>query len=261
MEFKYEFPLNDNWDVDSKSLHDTLLRFRPDGAVHDSASCEFCTTHATGQLSDDTEGGVLDVSTQEDIDKAVSAAVAPLQAELEALREFKANVESTDAVNAAREELREQIEAAEKTVAELRDQLDIVSKEAEQATAKYDEVLAWLDAEAAEAQRQAEIEALKEERTEAVKALELFTDEHIDKNSQRYAEMDEESFEAAMADWKAVKAAAEKKAMASEQENDDDKVVTSFTATRDEDGKGTQSNLRDVMRLRTQGIDPRRIRS
>lgn len=246
--------------MDSERLHDLLLRCKPEETVHDPEQCILCTTPATGQLTDHTEGGVLDVSTQEDIDKAVSAAVAPLQAEIESLRKFKAEVDATDAVEAAREESREKIEAAEALVVELQEKLDAATIEAKDSTTKYEEVLAWLDAEANEAQRKAEIEALREERTEAVKALDLFPEDYIVENSQRYAEMPEDAFEAALADWKAVKAASEKQDDKTDQD-DDEKIVTSFTATRDEDGVGPKSNLRDVMRLRQQGIDPRRIRS
>lgn len=235
-------------------MHDLLLSVKPDGAVHDATACKFC------QATDNerTEGGVLDVSiTQEDIDKAVAAAVAPLQTELEALRKFKAEAESTDAVNAAREEARAEVEAAQQALAEAQAKLDAATIEATEATAKYDNLVAWLTAEAERVEQEAQIAALREERVEAVKALKVFPDEYVEENAQRYAAMDAEAFEALMADWKAVKAT---QTSSKKEEEEELPSTTTFVATRDDDGKPKASPMREVMRLRNEGVDLRRIR-
>lgn len=242
-------------------MHDLLLSVKPDGAVHDATACDWCVSavQATDKTGTErTEGGVLDVSiTQEDIDKAVAAAVGPLQTELESLRKFKAEAESTDAVNAAREEAREAAEAAEAAVAELQGKLDAATIDATEASTKYDNLVAWLTAEAEMAEQEAQIAALREERVEAVKALDLFPDEYIEDNAQRYAEMSVETFEATMADWKAVKATKSTEETSTEKE--ELPSTTTFVATRDDDGKPKSSNL-GLMRLRNEGIDLRRIR-
>lgn len=231
-------------------MHDLLLSVKPDAAVHDATACAFCqATDGTER----TEGGVLDVSiTQEDLDKAVAAAVGPLQTELEALRQFKAEIESTDAAKAAEAA----IEMAKAEAAELQGKLDATTIEAAEANTKYENLVAWLAAEAEKAEQEAQIAALRDERVEAVKALKLFPDEYVEENSRRYAEMTPEVFEATMADWKAVKAT---KSVEGEEE-ETTTVQTAFVATRDDDGKPKTSHLRDVMRLRNEGIDPRRIR-
>ena len=234
-------------------MHDLLLSVKPDGAVHDATACKWCSSTVQATDTNRTEGGVLDVSiTQEDLDKAVAAAVGPLQTELEALRQFKAEVESTDAAKAAEAA----IEAAKAETADVQQKLDAATIEATEAKSKLDEFVAWLNAEAEQAEKEAQIAALRDERVEAVKALEVFPDEYVEENAQRYAEMTPEVFEACVADWKAVKAA---KAEASTEEEQPSK--TAFVATRDDDGKSKKSHLAEVMRLRNQGIDPRRIRA
>jgi DNA repair exonuclease SbcCD ATPase subunit len=234
-------------------MHDLLLSVRPDGAVHDATACIWCSPVQATDDSDRTEGGVLDVSiTQEDLDKAVAAAVAPLQTELEALRKFKADVESTDAAKAAEQA----IEEAKAEAAELQGKLDAATIAATEANTKYEDLLAWLAAEAEKAEQEAQIAALRDERVEAVKALKLFPEEYVEENAQRYAEMPAEIFEASVADWKAVKAA-----KATEESEDSElPKQTTFVATRDDDGKPKASHMREVMRLRHEGIDPRRIR-
>lgn len=235
-------------------MHDLLLSVKPEGAVHDSTSCAWCSATALETNGPDrTEGGVLDVSiTQEDIDKAVLAAVGPLQSELEALRKFKAEIESTDAAKAAEAA----IEAAKAEAAELQTKLDAATIEATEAKTKHDEFVAWLTAEAEKAEHEAQIAALRDERVEAVKALEVFPDTYVEENANRYAEMTPEVFEAAIADWKAIKATKS----SDEGEEQELPAKTTFVATRDDDGKAKTSHLREVMRLRNEGVDPRRIR-
>ena len=238
-------------------MHDLLLSVKPDGAVHDATACQWCTpvVQATDG-TDRTEGGVLDVSiTQEDLDKAVAAAVTPLQTELEELRKFKAEAESTDAVNAAREELRAEVEAAKVAAEELQQKLDAATIEATEAKTKHEEIVAWLQAEAERVEAEAQVAALRDERKQAVTALELFPEEYVEENAQRFAEMSPEVFEATMEGWKVIKASK------SDESKKDDELpkTTVFAATRDEDGTKT-SHLREVMRLRHEGVDLRRIR-
>jgi chromosome segregation ATPase len=243
--------------VDEKDMHDLLLSVKPDGAVHDATACRWCSPATATEHNERTGGGVLDVSiTQEDIDKAVAAAVGPLQTELDALRQFKAEVESTDAVNAARAEAQAEIEAIKAQIDELQTKLDAATIEATEAKTKYDEVVAWLDEEATKAEQEAQVAALREERVEAVKALKVFPDEYVVENADRYARMDAELFEANLADWKAIKAT---KAPEGEEEEELPSTTT-FVATRDDDGKPKASAMREVMSLRNAGIDLRRIR-
>jgi hypothetical protein len=239
--------------VDAKDMHDLLLSVKPDGAVHDATACDWCSPviQATDE-TDRTEGGVLDVSiTQEDLDKAVAAAVASLQAEVDALRQFKAEIESTDAAKAHEAA----VAAVEAEKADLQAKLDAANIEVNEWKTKHDEVTAWLAAEAEMAEKEAQIAALRDERVEAVKALQIFADDYVEENAQRYAEMTDEVFTASIADWKAIKAT-----KSSDGEEQELPTKTTFVATRDDDGKAKTSHLREVMRLRNEGVDPRRIR-
>jgi chromosome segregation ATPase len=219
--------------VDAKDMHDLLLSVKPDGAVHDATACDWCSPviQATDE-TDRTEGGVLDVSiTQEDLDKAVAAAVASLQAHEAA------------------------VAAVEAEKADLQAKLDAANIEVNEWKTKHDEVTAWLAAEAEMAEKEAQIAALRDERVEAVKALQIFADDYVEENAQRYAEMTDEVFTASIADWKAIKAT-----KSSDGEEQELPTKTTFVATRDDDGKAKTSHLREVMRLRNEGVDPRRIR-
>lgn len=240
--------------VDSdKALHDLLLANKPEGAVHDSDSCEFCQESTSGQQVVSTQGGVPDVSTvtQEDISKAVEAAVAPLNEELDTLRKFKADVESSEAAQAQQAK----IEEAETKAEELQNKLDESVIEATEAKKSYEDLVAWLEAEA-EAKAEAErIEAVKAERVEKVRELNLFKDSYIEENADRYAAMSEEAFETAVADWKAA-AEAKKEDEGSEEELP---TSTAFVATRDDAGETKKSHL-SVMRLRNEGHNLRKIR-
>lgn len=237
-------------------MHDLLLSVKPDGAVHDATACDWCSPVLATDGTERTEGGVLDVSiTQEDLDKAVAAALAPLQTELDALRQFKAEAESTDAVNAARAEAQVALDAAKAAQDELQIKLDAAIIEATEAKTKHDEFVAWLDAEAAKVEQEQQAAAIRDERVEAVKALELFPEEYVVDNADRYARMEQDAFEALLSDWQAVKASKKDETVV-----ETTTTPTAFVATRDDDGKPKVSAMREVMRLRNEGVDLRKIR-
>lgn len=188
--------------------------------------------------------------TQEDVNKAVADATAALKTELDELRKFKAAADSEDAAKA----FQEQVESAKAEVAELQQKLDAATIEANDSKTKHEELLAWLEEEAVKAEREVELARLRDERAEAVRQLDVFPAEYIEQNAERFAAMEAEVFEAAVADWKAAAVATrgEKK-----DKGEELPPATSFTATRKEEVSG--SALKAVLDLRRQGIDPRRV--
>lgn len=249
-------------DSSNKVIHDLLLEVKPETAVHAKDACPYCTPAAaqaaSGQNPDSTGGGAPDVTTitQEDLDNAVKAATAPLQQELDELRNFKAEVESTDAVRA----LQEQVEAKEAEKADLQQKLDAANVEINETKSQHDDLVAWLNAEASKAEQEAAIAALRDERSQKVRELEIFDETYIEENAQRFAEMDEEAFEAALVDWKTAKEAAKASKGKTGETPDPTKTQTAFTATRDDDGIVPKSQLSGVMGLRNAGVDVRGIR-
>ena len=240
--------------MDSKVVHDLLMAVKPDDAVHDSVSCQFCQETSGQTVTSTDQGGVLNVSeiTQTDIDRAVSEAVAPLNEELAALRKFKVDIESSEAAQA----VEEKIAAAEAKAADLQEQLDAAEIKATEAQTQYEQLLAWLQEEAVKAEEAERIEALRVERVAAVKALKIFSEDYVEANAGRYAEMDEAAFESAVEDWKAIAAA---RTETDDTEEETLPKSTVFTATRDDDGQ-SKSNLSLIRQFRSEGVDLRRVR-
>jgi DNA repair exonuclease SbcCD ATPase subunit len=220
----------------AKSLHDLLLneQYKPSEASHDASLCPFCTAEVDGADADTTTppgGGDMsnNTYTEEDLQAAVQAALAPVQAELS---EIKTSQEQAE-IDARFAEL---TEAHEATVAELQAQLDTATAEAEAEAAKHDELVAYLQdlasAEAAQA-------ALEARRTEVAAAVaDIFEEDHVKANLDRWAAMDDEAFQAFVADFSAVKA-----------DKADDTKPGKFTSTAMKAGLG-DDNPDDVGSIR-----------
>ena len=144
---------------------------------------------------------VTDITyTEAEFQAAVTEALAPIQAELETL------MASADAV-AIELKIAEIREAADAQVAELEKKLDTAVLNAQAATEERDAVVAWLEAEASAAVEAAEIAARRDERLTQVKDVASFPAEYLEANAERWASMDDETFEALLADYAAASSA------------------------------------------------------
>lgn len=119
--------------------------------------------------------------------KAAADAVAPVQAELDAIKAEK----EAEGVEAQIATLKEQYEGE---VAELQKSVDVATAKAAAAEAEKDDVLAYLEGEKAAAEAVAEITERTEARVAAVKEVASFSDEYVEANSERWATMDEAAF-------------------------------------------------------------------
>lgn len=132
--------------------------------------------------------------SQEQVDAMIAEAVNPMQEELASLR-AKSDAEEVETQIAA---LTEQYTAE---VAEIRSQLDAQVLETTAATAKYDELVTLLE-DAAKAEAEAvELAERLTSRLAQIEEVANFPEDYIAANSDRWAAMSEEAFEATLADY------------------------------------------------------------
>jgi len=181
-----------------RALHDLLLSNKPSEASHDASFCPICVESADGNDShNDTFHGGGDVSTytQDELEAQISAAVTPIQAQLDALL-----ASQEQAVIDAR--ISEMAETHKSEVAEIQEKLDKAMADVEAAKAAREELVSFLESEQAEIDAKVALDT----RSKAVasKVEGMFSKEYVESNLERWASLDEEAFEAMLADWKAA---------------------------------------------------------
>lgn len=229
-----------------KELHDRLLEVKPEGASHDAASCPVCNGTATVEHANDiSHGGSVKTYTEDEFN-AVLAQVADLEAKVKELDGVRLE-------SAAEAKIAEAQAQADAKVADLQSQLDAAVLEAQAAKQEKEATVAYLEAQQAEADRAAQVAALREERIAKVKEVASFPDEYIESRADAWAALDEEAFEAHLADWKAIgsKPAAD---ATSEALPADTAMKASRETTTTRSG-----SLREVLGFRFQGVDTRAI--
>ena len=180
-----------------QEAHDLLMANKPEDAEHDSTTCPLCALKSS--LIEPGETVSEAKYTEEDAKALVSAAVAeataPLAAQIAALTADEA-AEAVAADKAAAVEA-VQVEADAK-IAELTSKLDEAVLATAAVQAAHDALVA--EKEAAE---QAALQAERSEsRVATVKEKVAFPDEHFTEDfTARLVAMDDEQFEAQVADW------------------------------------------------------------
>lgn len=215
-----------------KAFHDLLLQLKPDEVSHCEDSCALCagetdeTTNREGRMSTFTQEQVdaMLAEAQAQAEAAANARTSELQARVDELESKFKESEVGAAVEAA-------VAEKDSEIADLAAKLD--SAEARAATAEtaletFKSELAELDAEA---QRLAELEARKTERTEKVTKLEVFSDEKVAENIDRWAALDDDEFQARLDEWALIKA--------SKTEDTAPPTGSVFSASRTESAAGT----------------------
>lgn len=187
--------------------------------------------------------------TKEEVQAQISAAVAeatrPLTEELESFKSSQETAEVEARIAEAKAE-------AEAQVTALQAELDAKVIEADAAVKAHTELVELLEAEEARVTEEAAVAARIEERTAAVAEVVEFSEEYVASNAARWAAMDDESFEATIADYAAVA----EKASASVGGSTKVPAKTALTASRDED-KGVASAAKGLFALQRGGFDPR----
>ena len=236
------------------ALHDELLASMPEGASHDTESCQWCSDP---ELAEVINGGDMSDATftQEDLDAAVSqavdAATQSLKDQVADLRtdQEKAAVEAR--IAEVRAELEAEVEAANAALAEVESK----ATAAEQAHA---DVVAWLAGEKESAERAAELATRAEERKAAVKEIASFSDEYLDANASKWAEWADDDFDtfvdglksAAEATREAAAAAALEAEEAAKREKGNSLIPeTAMSAERSGETDPSKAAIRSVLAL------------
>lgn len=142
--------------------------------------------------------------------------------------------------------------------ADLTAQLDAKHKELEAADAAKKTAEDALQAERDERETEktaAQIETRRDEREKFVKELAIFSDELVEKSKDRWAAMDDETWEAQKAEYQE---AADRKGIKPGPLPKERPTAVTATASGDEGERGT-SAVRAVMDLRQQGVNTRLI--
>jgi hypothetical protein len=227
--------------MDFKAEHDNMLAAKPESVEHDADNCQFCISSEGGDMSK--------TYTEDEVKAVVEEALAPVLAELDAIRASEA--EEAIAIKVA-----EAVAAKDAEISELHGTIDTLTLRAETAEADYASVIAWLEAEAQAAVEAAELAARRDERLAAVKEVASFAEDYIEANADRWVSLDDAAFASLLEDWKAV-AALSPAVVATEGKDDDEievPVATAIEASRANE-VDKWSDVREMMRMPLRGID------
>lgn len=224
-----------------RKAHDELLKNKPETAVHDETDCIFCNEDYSSE-----EGGDMKTFTEEELNAAVAAAVAPIQAELETAKEAQADKDVDDRVSEVKAE-------ADQAVADIQGQLDEAMVQKGAAEKALEDTKAYLESVRADEEAAAAHAAALESRKAAVAELALFGDEYVETNIERWAALADEDFDALMADWKTVAESAKSNSSEGAEEESSD---TAMNSTRDTaSSRNTSDDFNDVLGARSAGVD------
>lgn len=226
--------------TNKRSLHDALLRAKPEGVPHDRETCALCSASSSGK----PEGGPVDTFTAEEVQAAIAEATAPLHARLAAM-EAAANESELEGRIAA-------VAAAyDAELAEVRSQLDVAVLEAQCARGELAATIAYLETEKVAAEEAAALEARRDERLAKVREVASFPEDYITAHADRFVAMSDEDFEARIAEWAALSAKTGTPAGAPPK-------TTHLSVSRETASSG-RNPMAELRELRMLGIDPRNL--
>lgn len=231
--------------ADLKEMHDRMVAQIPEGATHNEDTCTFCMESAsTGDDMADKTFTEAELKTA--LDLAVAEAVKPLQDKITELNASQETAEVDAKIAEATRELTEKLAAAEA-------ERDTAVIEKQTAADELANVTAYLEGVSAEEASKAEADERKGARVAAVAEVASFEKDYVEKNAERWAAMDDESFTALLDDYKAAGA---KPATAAGESTLP--TGTALTAARETAGSDVDP-VTAVIRLRDSRIDPRHI--
>jgi hypothetical protein len=239
-----------------QELHDQMIASRPEGI-----SCPEGCVYCSGEYASSLEGGnqVSDKTITEEESKAlIAAAVAEATSEAQA----KIAVLEAAAEEAAKkappanddDEDDAPYKKAKADLEEMTIKLDAAVLEAEAAKRERDELASWLQSEADKVVAEAEMATKRADRIAQVAEVVTFPEAHVEERADMWASLDDDKFEALLADYKALDV----------KKPSDSGPLPHFTAmqaARDEsDSSVVGPALRHLIRGSRSGVDPRAIR-
>ena len=245
-----------------RKQHDEYIANKPEGMSddefaqiideHKSSDCPFCNENA--HIEQPTEGGDMETFTKDELDAAVAAAVAPVQTELESLKEAAAESEVDSRVAEAKAEAAAAIE-------DLQGKLDAAVLEAENAKKELEDVHAFLATEAERAELAELAVAIREDRKARIQEVANFPADYLEGNLDRWCAKDEAEFDAWLEDLKLTSAPKEEAEVVESDEEDTSDVDTAMKFTRPvvtESSKST-GDLQNLFGASRAGIDIRKV--
>lgn len=181
-----------------EALHDLLLSSRPSGASHDVSLCPICAESTDGNDSHTDAvhgGGDVSTYTQDELEAQVSAAVTPIQVKLD---ELLASQEQA----AIEAKLAEVTKTHESEVAEIQGKLDQAMADVEAGKTLHEGLVSFLETEQARIDAESTLKIRREEVASLVEGM--FSKEYVEKNLDRWASMEADTFEDTVGDWKAA---------------------------------------------------------
>ena len=229
-----------------QTQHDQLLAEKPEGVEHDEATCGFCNAEYSNT---DPEGGDMKTYTEDEFTVAVKEAVAPVQAAAETkVAELQAKIDELTAQS-------EQAEV-EGQIAEIQAKLDVAEAKVADAEQKVTETLAYFDDLAAQAAEAARLDTLRESRRAAIASVTAFSDEQIDAKLDRWVAMDDETFEAILDDFTAIRTSVA--ASTETDANSEARAETAMENVREERSSAT-SAAASIYGALVKGVDVREL--
>lgn len=236
-----------------KITHDEVFERMSEAekAEHISSSCELCESENAALIKG---GDTVTTYTEDEVKglvaKAVQEATAPLEAKLDEVRTSKEQ-EAVDSKIAALEAAHaEELDA-------LKAELDTANVKATEVQSNYDGLVDFLESEKAAAEKAAAVEAKKASRLDAVKEVASFDDAYLEANIDRWANMDDEDFEALTASWDAVKQTVAPGVNSGKELSSELPAESAMLNGSHKEVKGTAR--REILGLRNRGIDPRTL--
>lgn len=190
--------------------------------------------------------------SQEQLDAAVAAAVAPLKEQIAAF-EVKASTSELET------QIAEAKAEADRQVAELQAKLDSAVLEASEAAKANQDLVAYLESVKSEQEAAAELASRKEERLATVRDAASFPDDYIEANAERWAALDDAAFEALVSDWRAIAKKEDKpEGGSSAAEAEALFASTAMHASRNDD-QASKPAYKEVFSFLGQGADLRNL--
>jgi DNA repair exonuclease SbcCD ATPase subunit len=229
-----------------KELHDKWLAEKPEGAEHDAEGCPHCNPNLSLDDDNSTGGGDMKTFTEDEFNTAVQEAVATASADAEAkVADLEAQIQA----------LKDEADEAEaKTeIEKLQAELDKAEIRVSDAEKRYNDLVAYLEAEETAKAEAAELEARREARRAAVKDQTSMSDERIEDRLDAFVAMSDEEFDSYIEDLKVSTAAS--------HEGDANPAIPRETAMSNvrEQSNGNKSVAADVFGARNAGVDVRTL--
>lgn len=178
-----------------KELHDRLLAEMPETETHET--CSLCNYKPEGDTQMTTTPEEQLQAIADAVEAAVAEATAPLN---EKIATYEAAAQETEAGKA----VAEAVAPLEEKIGELQGQLDEAANAKGAAETELANVLAYLETEKEEADRQAEIASRRDDRIAKLQEHTNFDEAYLMEHADRFAAMSDEDFEARLAEFAAA---------------------------------------------------------